>query len=156
MTRRSSWGPWGMAALALTMATGTAQSRPPSVAGVFLGMSEAQARGAVGSADRETESLGMRFWDYQRRGVTLIWKEGETGVQGIVVSRGAAGDVGGVKVGDSAVVLRKQWGTPARVRQEGRFLDFIGAGWVLSAEMKEGTIVEITLMAAGAVNAERK
>ena len=133
----------------LSAFAGTAQDRAPSVAGVALGMSVYQARGVVGEAERETESLGMRFWEYPRRGVTLIWKEAEGGVQGIVASRGAAGAVQGVSVGDTEPVLRQRWGHPARVRQDGRFLDFVGAGWVLSAEVKEGTIVEITLMAAG-------
>lgn len=152
MDRRSIGGPLGAAALVLALAMGIAQSRPPSVAGISLGMSPEQAREAVGKADREEESLGMQFWEYTRRGMTLIWKEGSDGVQGIVVSRAGAGDVGGVRIGDAATSLREHWGTPARVRQEGRFLDFIGARWVLSAELKEGTVVEITLMAAGAAN----
>jgi hypothetical protein len=71
-------------------------------------------------------------------------------VQGIVVRRSTAGRVRGITVGDSEVRLRNVWGSPARVRQGGRFLDFIGAGWVLSAELRDGSVVEVTIMAAAA------
>ena len=124
------------------------QVRAPEIAGVRLGMSVEQARGVVGKAERETASLGMRFWEYPRRGVTVIWKEDVPGVQGVVATRGSAGAVRGVKVGDAESVLHKEWGTPARVRQDGRFRDYTGAGWVLSAEIRDGMVLEITLMAA--------
>ncbi|HWP36035.1 MAG TPA: hypothetical protein VNL18_00635 [Gemmatimonadales bacterium] len=149
MSNRSRW--WVAVAL-LTTVTAAAQVAAPSIAGISLGMTAEQTRGAVGRADRESESLGMRFWEYSRRGVTVIWKEGEAGVHGIVASRPAAGQVSGVKIGDPEVELRNTWGTPARERQSGRFLDFIGAGWVLSAELRDGKVVQITLMAAGAAS----
>lgn len=140
----------GVLAAAVVALVAHTQGAAPSVAGVALGMTVEQARGAVGRAERESESLGMRFWEYPRRGMTLIWREGNAGVQGIVVNSARAGEARGIKVGDSEEVLRRQWGTPARVRQEGRFLDFIGAGWVLSAELRQRSVVEITIMAAGA------
>ena len=92
----------------------------------------------------------MRFWDYPGRGISVIWQEGEPSVHGVVVTRPDAGDVGGVKVGDSEATLRAVWGTPVRVRQEGRFLDFVGDRWVLSAELHDGHVVELTLMRASA------
>ncbi|HXV87199.1 MAG TPA: hypothetical protein VD793_10890, partial [Gemmatimonadales bacterium] len=147
--RRNSAVVGVLAALAVALGAQT-QSTAPSVAGVRLGMTVEQARRAVGRAEREGESLGMRFWEYPRKGMTVIWKEGTEGVQGIVVNSARAGAARGIKVGDSEDALRRQWGTPARDRQEGRFLDFIGAGWVLSAELKDGVVVEITLMAAAA------
>lgn len=88
----------------------------------------------------------MRFWDYERRGLTIVWREGGTGVLGIVARTQAAGAIGGVRVGDSEARLRRQWGTPARARQEGRFLDFVGAQWVLSIEVRSGHVVQMTLM----------
>lgn len=90
----------------------------------------------------------MRFWDYQRRGLTVIWRDDDEGVSGIVVSRAGAGPIDGVKIGDAAIVIGERWGPPARVRGEGRFLDHFGAGWVLSAEVSEGQVVHLTLMRA--------
>jgi hypothetical protein len=119
-------------------------------------MSQDQARRAVGKPERETTSLGMWFWDYPKCGVTVIWKEDRAGIHGVVVSSRAAGAVRGVKVGDRDAVVHEAWGTPARVRQDGRFLDLSGVGWVLSAEVRDGMVVEITLMAAGSINVERE
>jgi hypothetical protein len=124
------------------------QSAPPQLAGVSLGATPQIVRTVLGPPDRQEESLGMRFWDYERRGITLIWAEREAGVHGIVASRTEAGDVEGIRVGDREAQVRRKWGAPARVRQGGRFLDFIGATWVLSVELHRGRIVEITLMGA--------
>jgi hypothetical protein len=51
-----------------------------------------------------------------------------------------------VRVGDSEAALRDQWGTPARIRQDGRFLDYVGDGWVFSVELRERAVGEMTLM----------
>ena len=141
---------WGVLGAALAALAVGGQARAPAVAGVRLGMSVEQARGVVGKPELESASLGMRFWEYSRRGLTVIWKESVPGVQGLVASGPEAGAVRGVKVGDPDTVVEKEWGTPARVRQNGRFWDFTGAGWVLSAELLEHKVVEITLMAATA------
>jgi len=125
----------------------------PDLGGIRLGSSARDVREVLGAPDRTQESIGMRFWDYGRRGITVIWREGESGVHAVVASRAAAGDVEEVRVGDSEALLRSQWGTPARTRQQGRFLDFVGAHWVLSVELREGTVVQMTLM--GATDAAR-
>jgi hypothetical protein len=124
----------------------------PELGGVRLGRSPSDVRAVLGQPDRTQESIGMRFWDYARRGITLIWREGNPGVQGIVASRAAAGEIRGVRVGDGEALLRRQWGTPARARQRGRFLDFFGAHWVLSVELHDGTIVQMTLMGTADVS----
>jgi hypothetical protein len=143
---------WSMGVgLLLGLATGAVpQVDGPHVAGVGLGVTAPVVQQVLGRPDRQEGSLGMQFWDYQGRGVTVIWRESEPGVHAIVANRAAAGAVRGVKVGDSQTTLRRQWGTPARVRQDGRFWDFVGAGWVLSAELQERKVVQITLMAASA------
>lgn len=125
-----------------------AQTVPPlpSVAGVELAADPDKVRSRLGAPEHQSESLGLRFWDYPRRGVTVIWREGEARVHGIVVSRSTAGDIGGVRVGDAESRLREVWGTAVRVRQGGRFVDFAGENWVLSAEVKEGRVVQMTLM----------
>lgn len=146
MTLRS----WSMASLLVAAAAVTAGQDPaPQVAGVSLGSTPQSVRSVLGSPDRQQESLGLRFWDYEQRGITLIWREGESGVHGIVASRAEAGDVEGVRVGDRERELRGKLGAPARVRQGGRFLDFIGASWVLSIEVRRGRVVEITLLGTG-------
>jgi hypothetical protein len=142
--RRWSYG----LAVTLCLALGGTQVGPPVIAGVALGLTPARVQGILGQPQRRDESLGMRFWEYPQWGVTLIWREGMPGVHGIVANSAAAGAVREVRVGDSEAVLRRRWGTPARVRQTGRFLDFVGAGWVLSAELREKKVVQITLMAA--------
>jgi len=136
-----------MASLLVVVAAVTGgQSGPPQLAGVSLGTTPQGVRSVLGPPDRQQESLGMQFWDYEQRGITLIWREGESGVHGIVASRAEAGDVEGVRVGDRAGEMRGKLGAPARVRQGGRFLDFIGASWVLSIEVRRGRVVEITLL----------
>ena len=126
------------------------QAAAPRIAGVALGTLSPGVRGLLGKPDREQESLGMRFWDYTRRGLTVIWQDGDRGVQGIVVTRPDAGDVSGVKVGDAETHVREALGAPARVRQNGRFLDYVGSDWVLSIELNQGMVVQITLLRADA------
>jgi hypothetical protein len=132
--------------LLFSVARGVAQSAP-RVAGVALGTTSMDVRTSLGKPDREQESLGMRFWDYTHRGVSVIWREGNRGVHGIVVSRVGA-DVSGIKVGDAEIVVRSTLGVPARVRQDGRFLDYVGVDWVLSIELVNGSVSQITLLRA--------
>jgi hypothetical protein len=113
-----------------------------------MGSTAQDVQSLLGQPDRKQESIGMRFWDYGRRGITVVWREGDPGVQGVIASRGEAGDAGGVRVGDSEATVRKQWGVPARERQQGRFLDFFGPRWVFSVEVRGGTVVQMTLMNA--------
>jgi hypothetical protein len=118
----------------------------PTLGGVRLGGTVREVRARLGAPDRTQEAIGLRFWNYEDRGLTVIWREGEPGVHGIVATRAAAGDVRRIRVGDSESALRREWGTPARERQSGRFLDYVGADWVLSVEVRSGAIVEMTLV----------
>jgi hypothetical protein len=133
---------------ALPKATGSAQGKPPAVAGISLGMSAAEVRVALGGPEVQQTSLGMRFWEYRARGITVIWRDDWPGAHGIVVSKRIAGEMNGVRVGDAARDISSHWGPPARIRQSGRFLDFSGNSWTLSAEIAGGRAVEITLLAA--------
>lgn len=136
--------------LCLCLLSGPDQEDAPRVGLIGLGYSPSLVRARLGQPDRSEQSLGMRFWVYDTRGLTVIWKEDTVSVHGLVASRAQAGEVRRVKVGDGAVTLRRAWGLPARVRQDGRFLDHVGAGWVLSAEVQGKRVVQITLMAAAA------
>ena len=129
-------------------ATRSVQGKPPAVAGIGLGMSAAEVRGAVGGPEVQQTSLGMIFWEYRVRGITVIWRDDAPGAHGIVVSKRIAGQVNGVSVGDAARSISSQWGPSVRIRQSGRFLDFSGNGWTLSAEIAGGRAVELTLLAA--------
>lgn len=140
------WRPRGVWLSALLLLAGPLRQGPPDLDGIRVGSSAGEVRAALGRPERTQASIGMRFWDYARRGITVVWRDGEPGVLGIVASTPAAGAIGGVRVGDSEARLFRQWGSPARARQEGRFLDFVGAQWVLSVEMRGGHVVQMTLM----------
>jgi hypothetical protein len=133
---------------AVLKATTLAQGKPPAVAGIGLGMSAAEVSAVLGGPEVHQASLGMRFWEYRARGITVIWRDDAAGAHGIVVNKRIAGEMNGVRVGDDARSLSSQWGPPVRVRQSGRFLDFSGNGWTLSAEIAGGRAVELTLLAA--------
>jgi hypothetical protein len=123
-----------------------AQTGPPRIAGIALGSTAAEVVRAVGRPDRDDESLGIRFWDYKARGLTLMWHEGEVGLQGFVLRDASAGPLEGVRVGDTIAVLDRKWGTPSRVRQEGRYRDFAHAEWVISAEVARGRVMSLTVL----------
>lgn len=122
---------------------------PPRVGGVALGDSAAAVLTALGDPQHRQQSLGLRFWDYPRLGISLTWDKDDDRLRVIVLSAPRAGEVDGVRVGDSVVVLRRRWGSPARVRQKGRFLDFVRHGWTCTAELRQGRVAEITLLLAG-------
>jgi hypothetical protein len=113
-----------------------------------LQMSPEAVMSALGAPVAEEASLGMRFWGYGARGITVIWRNDAPGVSAIVLSKRTAGDIRGVRVGDSRSAISANWGQPVRVRSGGRFLDFAGRKWTLSAEIANGRAVEITLLAA--------
>ncbi len=143
----------GLALIAFLLSTGLfagsyAQGKAPAVAGITLGMSPNDVRTALGAPELQQMSLGMRFSEYRARGITVIWRDDAAGVHGIVLSKPDAGEVNGVRVGDPTRNISSKWGQPVRIRQLGRFLDFAGRGWTLSAEVANGRAVEITLLAA--------
>jgi hypothetical protein len=126
------------------------QGAAPSIAGVGLGDTAPEVVRVIGRPDRESITLGIRFWDYKARALTVIWRDGEPGLQGLVARGPEAGRVQGVRVGDPADAARRTWGEPTRVRQEGRFVDFVRPDWVISVELAEGKVRELTVMRPGA------
>lgn len=121
---------------------------PPHAQGVTLGDSAATVLRALGAPDRRQASLGFRFWEYRRRGLSLTWDNTDDRVHVIVLLDSAAGVVAGVRVGDSVAAVRSRWGSPARVRERGRFLDFVRRGWTCTAEVRNGRVTEITMTLA--------
>ncbi|HEX9608252.1 MAG TPA: hypothetical protein VF962_13560 [Gemmatimonadaceae bacterium] len=136
------------AVLAIPIVRTYSQSGSPGVAGVSLEMSPQSVSAVLGAPEVEEASLGMRFWEYRTRGITVIWRDDAPGVRAIVLSKRTAGDIRGVRVGDTKSAISTNWGLPVRVRGAGRFLDFAGRQWTLSAEIAKGKAVEITLLAA--------
>ena len=124
--------------------------RLPRVAGIALTDSAGTVRTALGPPERQQEFLGFIAWDYERRGLTVMWDRDTRALRTMVLNKRVAGDVEGVRVGDSVAVAARQWGTPVRKRQRGRFLDFVRRGLATSVEVHQGRIVEITLTVAPA------
>ena len=136
----------GLALLALI--SGHVPAQAPNVAGVSLGMSAGDVRAVLGGPEVQQQSLGMRFWEFRGRGITVIWRDDAAGVSAVVLSKRNAGEIRGVRVGDSSQAIAANWGVPVRVRNGGRFLDFAGRAWTLSTEIARGKAIEITLLAA--------
>lgn len=128
------------------------QGAAPSIAGVGLGDTAPEVVRVIGRPDREVETLGLRFWDYKARALTVIWHDGEPGLQGLVARGRESGRVEGIQVGDAAASARRAWGEPSRVRQDGRFVDFIRARWVISIEVADGRVRELTVMRPSATD----
>jgi hypothetical protein len=116
-----------------------------SVAGVGLTDSPAVVRQALGPPERREASLGLEFWVYGQRGVELVWDRDRWRLTTIVLRKPGSGSVEAVRVGDSTRVVRARWGAPARARQGHRYLDFVRAQWVQTVEIRDGTVVEITV-----------
>lgn len=128
-------------------AADTPRGRGPTVVGVTLRDSSRRVLAALGSPELRSTFFAFRVWEYPGRGITLMWSEGDDELRIIIVAKRGAGDVAGVRVGDALATARARWGTPARSRQDGRYVDFPRSGWMLSAEVMNQKINEITLMA---------
>lgn len=124
---------------------GASRDSPPVIGGVTVGDSAAAVPGALGAPGKRQESFGFVVWEYPERGLTLMWDRDERTVRVMVLSRPGAGAVEGVRVGNAANSLRMHWGTPARVRQDGRFLDFVRNGWSVTGEVVGGVVKAITV-----------
>ena len=124
---------------------GNSRDPAPIVAGVSVGDSAAAVQGVLGRPGKRHESFGFVVWEYPERGLTLMWDRDERTVRVMVLSRAGAGDVDGVRVGDAASALKKHWGSPARVRRDGRYLDFVRRRWTVTGEVVGGVVQEITV-----------
>jgi hypothetical protein len=118
------------------------------VGGVSLGDSTATVLAVLGKPEHRQQLLGFVTWEYPTRGLTLMWDRDQHTVRVMVVVKRRVGAVAGVRVGDPSSVARAEWGEPVRVRQDGRFLDFLHPAWAATAEVVKGKIVEITMQRA--------
>jgi hypothetical protein len=125
-------------------------SAPPRVSGTTIGDTQSDVVAALGDPDRKDDALGLQFWHYTQRQLTVLWREGEGEAHGIVVGGANAGAVDTVSVGETREAAIRAWGVPARIRQDGRYLDYVGSHWVLTLEVWHDTVVQMTLLRAGA------
>jgi hypothetical protein len=82
----------------------------PSIDGVSLGQTEAQARAVLGAPQTTSKMSADDVWDYAN-GLEIIANAGD-GVSIIRLRAPAAGQVGGVRVGDDAANVLAKWGDP--------------------------------------------
>jgi len=119
---------------------GAASGTSPTIAGVWLGDSKAAVITALGRPDEKEQQMGGALWHYSAKGLTLGISD-ETGIGLVRITSPAAGDLDGVRVGDSAQVARSRWGPAHRMNE---LAQYFRAGWMASTRERQGTIREIT------------
>jgi hypothetical protein len=89
----------------------------PAVAGVHLGDSQEQVAKVLG-LPTETQKLGEHqvALRYPLHGVTVSWAPLD-GAAIIFLDTRLAGDIGGVRIGDSRDDVLSKWGVPSTVQQ---------------------------------------
>jgi hypothetical protein len=117
--------------------------RPPAVVGVRLGDSEQDVVKALGKPDAIAQTgLGDQL-EYRTRGVEVI--VAKDGVCEIRLLSAAAGDIDGVKIGDTAQDVVLKWGAPKG--GQGRTAIFGGRDWGIAVQLadKSPDIVDLAL-----------
>jgi hypothetical protein len=122
--------------------------RLPWALGIAFHDSARMVRTILGPPERRESLLGFVAWDYDRRGMTVMWDCDAGVLRVIVLHKRAAGAVDGVRVGDTVEAAMRQWGKPLCIRPMGRYRDFVRRGFATSVEVQNGRIVEITLIVA--------
>lgn len=92
--------------------------KAPPVAGVHLGDSQEQINAVLGPP-AETQKLGEQqsAFHYPLRGLTVAWAPLD-GAAIIFLETRAAGEINGVRIGDSRADVLAKWGTPSTVQNE--------------------------------------
>ncbi|MHB8068920.1 MAG: hypothetical protein ACYDIC_13600 [Desulfobaccales bacterium] len=90
----------------------------PPVAGIHLG-DDRQRLNAILGKPSETQKLGDDVWafTYQKRGVQVLYTPLD-GAAIIYLLNRAAGDIGGVRLGDAQEDVLARWGEPSLVQGE--------------------------------------
>ncbi len=88
---------------------------PPAIVGLHLGAPRAMIDSVLGKPETvKTLSPGVQVLGYGTRGIALAYSEADSLAVAYLGSRGA-GDIGGVRVGDSMASLVARWGDPTGV-----------------------------------------
>jgi len=89
---------------------------PPDVAGIHLAESRADVQAALGKPDDDKvpggkPKAGEYFLNYVKRGITVIGTPGD-GVSVVTLFSPSAGDISGLRAGDTVNSLLDRWGFP--------------------------------------------
>ena len=139
---------WIRLAVLVALGPPLAGQLPPRIAGVSLGDSASVVAAQLGAPDSHQELIGVVAWDYTARGLTVMWNQTDRRVRVMVLSKREGGVAEGVRVGDPVHVAKEQWGEPTRIRQDGRYWDFVRGAWAATLEIRDGNVITITLQAA--------
>ena len=92
---------------------------PPQVAGIRLGDGRARLEAILGKPSG-AQKIGADAWafTYQERGVQVLYTPLD-GAAIIYLQTRAAGDIGGVRLGDTREDVLARWGNPSSVQGEG-------------------------------------
>ncbi len=102
---------------------------PPSVAGLRLGASRAVIDSVLGPPDSvEQMGRGGKGLVYRARGLMLAYTDSE-GVRLFYLDTRKAGDIGGVRVGDTREAVVARWGSPTQA--DGEMARYIVGGWAI-------------------------
>lgn len=112
----------------------------PSVAGIALGSTRAQVTSVFGAPEERRTAEQGEIWRYPSRGLVVgIARAGTVAFVGLG-TRGA-GDIDGVRVGDSVQSVRQRWGKPVE-DSDGAFV-FDRGGWYAIAPYQQGVVLEL-------------
>ena len=111
----------------------------PRVAGIALGDSKATVFAALGPPDDREDQRNGAFWRYRAKGLTLAISD-DDGVSLVRLGTREAGEVEGVRVGDSTAVALSRWG---RGRRWGDVIQSVRDGWLVTARERHGLIHEL-------------
>jgi hypothetical protein len=120
--------------------TNTRSGPPPTIAGVKLGDSPAAVIRVLGKADDTAAVEAGVLWHYQSRGL-VVGVDPKAGVAFIALMTPSAGDIEGVRVGDTVPAARAKLGNPSDVQQDSMIFD--RGSWLLHIEIDAGVITMI-------------
>lgn len=114
---------------------------PPPVAGVRLGDGRVRLEKVLGQPSG-TEKLGEEalVFTYRQRGLQIIYASLD-GVAIIFLQTRAAGDIGGVRLGDKREEVMARWGKPTSVAGPTAFYR-VGTSWVVLVKLDENDVVK--------------
>lgn len=119
---------------------------PPLVAGLALGASRTTIDSALGQPERSRSvGPGVQLLGYGSRGIALLYSEAESLAAVYLIAR-EAGDIGGMRVGDSGDSVAARWGNPSGV-QDGVAVYQVGR-WVVLVRL-DSTRSRVQLLGLG-------
>jgi len=144
---------WLMALLLLQVLPAAAQGgafpwksgdAPPAVAGIRLGDDRARLEAVLGKPS-ETQKLGEDAWafTYRKRGVQVLYTPLD-GAAIIYLQSRAAGDIGGVRLGDAREDVLARWGNPSS--GQGETALYLAGSWVVVLKLDQnGQVKQLAL-----------